>query len=148
MRRFDDNKTAKLELLGLFQSFVLKMDRKELNKYSDEHRIIFMITDDTPIKENLMMKGIPLVDFNMIQQLFLENAKFFFDVLDIKDNIEFDPRYHIAEVVKQYYEKLLRLRTVSKIIKKSKISKKRKILKISRMPLLRHLSNLYHNKRI
>lgn len=60
-----------------------------------------------------MMKGIPLVDYQMIQQMFLENAGYFYDVLTIKDQIKFDPRYSIAEVVKNYYEKLLRLRSVN-----------------------------------
>jgi SepF-like predicted cell division protein (DUF552 family) len=83
-------------LQELFKEFILTLDTTELNKYSNEHRVIFLIHDDSYLKDNLMMKGIPLVDYNMIQQMFLENAGYFYRVLTIKDEIKFDPRYTIA----------------------------------------------------
>lgn len=51
----------------LYKEFVLTLETKELNKNSNEHRVIFLIHDDSYLKDDLMMKGIPLVDFQMIQ---------------------------------------------------------------------------------
>jgi hypothetical protein len=104
---------AEQVLLELFQEFVLTLDTKEINKNSSEHRVIFLIHDDSYLKDGLMMKGIPLVDFQMIQQMFLENSEYFEKILKIKDDIKFDAQECVAQVVCRYYEKLLRLRTVS-----------------------------------
>lgn len=50
----------------------------------------------------------------MIQQIFLENASFYYEVLDTNEDIKFDPRFNIAKVVKLYYERLMRIRSVTK----------------------------------
>lgn len=99
--------------MSLYKNYIVDLTKKEINRFSDEHRVAFLIQEETILKENLMMKGIPLVEYEMIQQIFLENASFYYEVLDTKEDIKFDPRYNIAKVVKLYYERLMRIRSVS-----------------------------------
>ena len=108
-------KRAETELLLLYKDYVLKLTKKEINRFSDEHRVLFLIQEDSILKENLMMKGIPLVEYQMIQQIFLESASFYYEVLETKEEIKFDPRYKLAKIVKSYYERLLRVRSVIKL---------------------------------
>lgn len=112
MLKLGQEALAEQVLLELFKEFVHTLDTKEINKDSSEHRVIFLIHDDSYLKDGLMMKGIPLVDFQMIQQMFLENSEYFEKILKIKDDIKFDAQACVAQVVCRYYEKLLRLRTV------------------------------------
>ena len=63
LRKMEQLQLAEDVLKELFKEFILTLDTKELNKYSNEHRVIFLIHDDSYLKDNLMMKGIPLVDY-------------------------------------------------------------------------------------
>ena len=90
LKKLEKHQLAEEVLHELYSEFVCVLDTEELNKLSNEHRVVFLIHDDSYLKDNLMMKGIPLVDCEMIQQMFLENAGHFYEVLNIKDPIQFD----------------------------------------------------------
>ena len=105
-------KAAESELIALFKNYIPLLTKKEINRFSDEHRVWFLIQEDSILKENLMMKGIPLVEYEMIQQIFLESASFYYEILETKEEIKFDPRYKLAKIVKFYYENLFRIRSV------------------------------------
>lgn len=97
-----------------YKQYVEQLNLQDIKGYSDEHKIIFLLEEDIKLKDELYSKGIPLVNFEHIQQLFIENNGEFNRLMDLQkmDEMDYDQRDLESSKSKRYYYSLLRLRSL------------------------------------
>lgn len=105
MSRLDE---AKAKLLEVHREFILNLNLTENSRWTNEHKILFLVRHEFPFSDAAERKELVLIDMDAMKAIFMEDPN-----VDSYLNIMNDPLFASRkdpETVVKYYKKVIKLK--------------------------------------